>query len=231
MKRHFTGKTIDGRKALRDAKKCFICEERHFANKFPQRNSQEKDDKSDRKGKKPNPSAGLVSDLVGACANFISAELASKLGIRAEEMGMIGSAVSSLAQKPLPQIDAQIAEKIVRRWQAVKSQALGRDHAVKGLAEVLDGQMLENMSGRAQDAQNKGWYWDYKLTNLNIDSVTISTDGRRATVEATLWEGANLYDERTAQVLDSYQSSYTIRYELATINGRWKITSGIVLKS
>ncbi|MCO5610371.1 hypothetical protein L7F22_064607 [Adiantum nelumboides] len=142
-----------------------------------------------------------------------------------------GSAVSSLAQKPLPQIDARIAEKIVRRWQAVKSQALGRDHAVKGLAEVLDGQMLENMSGRAQDAQKNGWYWDYKLTNLNIDSVTISTDGRRATVEATLWEGANLYDEKTAQVLDSYQSSYTIRYELATINGRWKITSGIVLKS
>ncbi|MCO5605675.1 hypothetical protein L7F22_059858 [Adiantum nelumboides] len=80
-----------------------------------------KDDKSDRKGKKPKPSAGLVPDLVGdqqnvdatelctawgkvrdqevlvffdlgARANFISPELASKLGIRAEEMGMTGEA-------------------------------------------------------------------------------------------------------------------------------------------
>ncbi|KAI5084175.1 hypothetical protein GOP47_0000344 [Adiantum capillus-veneris] len=144
---------------------------------------------------------------------------------------IMNSPGSALAQKDVPQIDARIAEKIVRRWQAVKSQALGRDHAVKSLSEVLDGQMLENMNGRAQDAQKNGWYWEYKLTNLNVDSVTISTDGRRSTVEATLWEGANLYDEKTSQVLDSYQSSYTIRYELATINGRWKITSGIVLKS
>ncbi|MCO5587719.1 hypothetical protein L7F22_041670 [Adiantum nelumboides] len=80
---------------------------------------QNKDDKSDRKGKKPKPSAGLVLDLVGdqqnvdatelcrawgkvrdqevlvffdpgARANFISLELASKLGIRVEEMGMTG---------------------------------------------------------------------------------------------------------------------------------------------
>ncbi|MCO5603869.1 hypothetical protein L7F22_058023 [Adiantum nelumboides] len=89
----------------------------HFANECPQRNSLDKDDKFDRKGKKPKLSAGLVPDLVGdqqnvdatelcrawekvrdqgvlvffdsgARANFISPELASKLGIRAEEMGM-----------------------------------------------------------------------------------------------------------------------------------------------
>ncbi|MCO5563967.1 hypothetical protein L7F22_017620 [Adiantum nelumboides] len=65
FKRHFTGKTIEERKALRDAKKCYICEEEeHFANECPQRNSQNKDDKSDRKGKKPKPSARLVPDLV-----------------------------------------------------------------------------------------------------------------------------------------------------------------------
>ncbi|MCO5613336.1 hypothetical protein L7F22_067612 [Adiantum nelumboides] len=85
-------KTIEERKALRDARKCYICEEGHFANECPQRNSQNKDDKSDRKGKKPKPSARLVPDLVGARANFISPELASKLGIRAEEMGMTGEA-------------------------------------------------------------------------------------------------------------------------------------------
>ncbi|MCO5548159.1 hypothetical protein L7F22_001617 [Adiantum nelumboides] len=84
--------------------------------------NQDKDDKSDRKGKKPKPSAGLVSDLVGdhqqnmdatelcrawgkvrnqevlvffdpgARANFISPELASKWGICAEEMGMTSEA-------------------------------------------------------------------------------------------------------------------------------------------
>ncbi|MCO5552882.1 hypothetical protein L7F22_006401 [Adiantum nelumboides] len=89
-----------------------------FANECPQRNPQEKDDKSDRIGKKPRPSARLVLDLVrdqqnvdatelcrawgkardqeflvfidpGVRANFISRELASKLGIRAKEMGIV----------------------------------------------------------------------------------------------------------------------------------------------
>ncbi|MCO5594938.1 hypothetical protein L7F22_048973 [Adiantum nelumboides] len=118
QKRHFSGKTFEERKALRDAKKCYICEGGHFANECPQRNSQDKDDKSDRKGKRPKPSARLVPHLVGdqqnvelcrawgkvrdqqvliffdprAHANFISTELASKLGIRAEEMGMTGEA-------------------------------------------------------------------------------------------------------------------------------------------
>ncbi|MCO5548109.1 hypothetical protein L7F22_001567 [Adiantum nelumboides] len=70
MQRHFIGKTIDERRALRDAKKCFNCEEGHFANECPQRNSQKKDDKSDRKGKKPKPSARLVTDLVGDQQNM-----------------------------------------------------------------------------------------------------------------------------------------------------------------
>eukprot|EP00250_Pteridium_aquilinum_P019108 c24299_g1_i1 orf=67-2571(+) len=142
-----------------------------------------------------------------------------------------GSVVSSLPRMNVRKLDAQIAEKLVRRWQAVKSQALGRDHTVENLSEVLDGAMLQSWIERAKDVQKNGWYWEYKLTNLNIDSVTISTDGRRAMVEATLWEGASLYDEKKAKVSDSYQTSYTTRYELAIIDGGWKIISGTVLRS
>ncbi|MCO5592400.1 hypothetical protein L7F22_046403 [Adiantum nelumboides] len=62
FKRHFTGKSIEERKALGDAKKCDICEG-YFATNAHKGNSQDKDDKSDRKGKKPKPSARLVPDL------------------------------------------------------------------------------------------------------------------------------------------------------------------------
>lgn len=85
----------------------------HFATNCPLNKSKETDDKSDRKGKKPKPSARLVPDVAtelyrawdkvrdqtmlvffdpGACANFISLELASNLGIHAKEMGMMGEA-------------------------------------------------------------------------------------------------------------------------------------------
>ncbi|MCO5567469.1 hypothetical protein L7F22_021161 [Adiantum nelumboides] len=70
------GKTIDERKALRDAKKCYICEEeRHFANECLQRNSQNKDDMFDHKGKKPKPSVGFVPDLVDDQQNVDAMEL------------------------------------------------------------------------------------------------------------------------------------------------------------
>lgn len=137
----------------------------------------------------------------------------------------------SVSEASVPEMDARIAENLVRHWQAIKSQALGRDHAVEKLCEVLDGQMLQSWSERARDVRKNGWFWEYRLTDLNIDSVTISTDGKKAMVEATLWEGASLYDEKRVQVTDSYHSSYTTRYELAVSDGEWKITSGAVLRS
>ena len=97
--------------------------------------------------------------------------------------------------------------------------------------KVLDGQMLKSWCERARDVSKNGWYWEYKLSDLNIESVTISTDGQRAIVEATLKEAANLYDAEKCEVIDSYESSYTTRYELTSNDKSWKITSGAVLRS
>ncbi|MCO5558575.1 hypothetical protein L7F22_012160 [Adiantum nelumboides] len=85
LKWHFIGKIVEEGRALRDAKECFICEQGHFANECPQRNSQDKDDKSDLKGKKPKHSVGLVPDLVGDSRMWMPqncAELGEKLGIK-----------------------------------------------------------------------------------------------------------------------------------------------------
>ncbi|MCO5550557.1 hypothetical protein L7F22_004044 [Adiantum nelumboides] len=122
MKRYFTGKTIDERRALSDAKKCYICEEEHFANECSQRNSQDKDDKSDCKGKKPKPSAGLVPDLVGARASFISPGLASKLGIRAKEMVKADTGASDpfskyIKRKKLDPLDTYIPAVLLSKFQ------------------------------------------------------------------------------------------------------------------
>ncbi|XP_024972319.1 protein ACCUMULATION AND REPLICATION OF CHLOROPLASTS 6, chloroplastic [Cynara cardunculus var. scolymus] len=131
----------------------------------------------------------------------------------------------------IPRMNARFAEGLVRKWQSIKSQALGPDHSHDKLSEVLDGQMLKIWVERAIEIAQHGWFWDYNLLNITIDSVTISLDGRLAVVEATLEESAELTDVAHPEQNDSYSSTYTTRYEMSYTKAGWKITKGAVLKS
>ncbi|KAL3845292.1 hypothetical protein ACJIZ3_002695 [Penstemon smallii] len=131
----------------------------------------------------------------------------------------------------VPRMDARFAENLVRKWQSVKSLALGPDHCLDKLSEVLDGQMLKIWTEKAAEIAQQGWFWDYQLLNINIDSVTVSIDGRRAIVEATLEESAQLTDLAHPQHNDSYSTTYTTRYEMCCAKSDWKIVEGAVLKS
>ncbi|KAL6982717.1 Protein ACCUMULATION AND REPLICATION OF CHLOROPLASTS 6, chloroplastic [Sarracenia purpurea var. burkii] len=141
-----------------------------------------------------------------------------------------GSFVAENSEE-LPRMDAKIGEGLVRKWQNIKSQALGPDHCLGTLSEVLDGNMLNIWKDRAAEIAQHGWFWDYTLLNLTIDSVTVSADGRRAIVEATLEESARLTDATHPENNDAYSTTYTTRYEMSCMKSGWKITEGAVLKS
>lgn len=91
--------------------------------------------------------------------------------------------------------------------------------------------MLKVWTDRAAEIAQHGWFWDYTLQNLTIDSVTVSVDGRRAIVEATLEESAQLTDVAHPEHDDSYSTTYTTRYELTCGKDGWRIVEGAVLKS
>lgn len=92
--------------------------------------------------------------------------------------------------------------------------------------------MLKIWTDRAAEIAQHGWFWEYTLLGLTIDSVTISMAGRRAMVEATLEEEAQLIDTVNPEHNDSYSTTYTTRYEMScSKSGGWKITEGAVLKS
>ncbi|XP_073011971.1 protein ACCUMULATION AND REPLICATION OF CHLOROPLASTS 6, chloroplastic [Typha latifolia] len=130
----------------------------------------------------------------------------------------------------VPRMDARLAESLVRKWQNIKSLALGPDHCLSKLQEVLGGRMLNIWTDRAAEIAQHGWFWEYTLLGVTIDSITVSLDGRRATVEATIDEAAQLTDVVQSDHNDSYSTTYTTRYEMAYSNSGWKITEGAVLK-
>ncbi|KAL1533331.1 Protein ACCUMULATION AND REPLICATION OF CHLOROPLASTS 6, chloroplastic [Salvia divinorum] len=148
----------------------------------------------------------------------------------ASDVTNVGTPVLENSEE-VPRMDARLAENLVRKWQAVKSLALGSDHCLEKLSEVLDGQMLKIWTDRAMEIAQHGWFWDYQLLNLNIDSITVSVGGRRAIVEATLEESAQLTDGAHPEHNDSYSTKYTTQYEMSFAKSGWKIVEGAVLKS
>ncbi|KAL4650115.1 hypothetical protein ACB092_01G063300 [Castanea dentata] len=135
------------------------------------------------------------------------------------------------AGEELPKMDARIAEDLVCKWQNIKSQAFGPDHYIERLPELLDGEMLKIWTDRASEIAQLGWFYDYNLLNLTIDSITVSLDGRRAVVEATLEESAHLTVVDHPEQNASNSRTYTTRYEMSSSRSGWKITEGAVLES
>ncbi|PON93823.1 DnaJ domain containing protein [Trema orientale] len=161
-------------------------------------------------------------------SSTIRKELGSATASDAVSLGLSGDKESA---EELPKMDARIAEGLVRKWQNIKSQAFGPDHCIDKLAEVLDGGMLRIWTDRAAEIAQLGWFYDYSLVNLNIDSVTVSLDGQRAVVEATIEESAELTDLVHPEHNDSNSRTYTTRYEMSCSSSGWKITEGAVLES
>lgn len=91
--------------------------------------------------------------------------------------------------------------------------------------------MLKTWTDRATEIAQRGWVYDYSLLNLSIDSVTLSLDGQRAVVEATLEEATRLTDIHQPENNATNSQTYTTRYELSCSSSGWKIIEGSVFRS
>lgn len=91
--------------------------------------------------------------------------------------------------------------------------------------------MLKSWTDRASNVKRNGWFWEYALPGLTVDSVTVSDDGKRATVEVTLQEAARLVDQNYPERNDSYRSTYTTRYDLRHGLDGWRMYGGAVLRT
>ncbi|KAJ6838653.1 plastid division protein CDP1, chloroplastic [Iris pallida] len=133
---------------------------------------------------------------------------------------------SLLKRTQMPQEEA---EALVKQWQDIKSEALGPDHQIQALPEILTESMLLKWQDLANLAKTRSCFWRFVLLQLSIlraDIVLDEVGSEIAEIEAILEEAAELVDESKPRK-PSYYSTYKVQYVLKRHNdGSWKFCRG-----
>ncbi|XP_075523638.1 plastid division protein CDP1, chloroplastic-like isoform X2 [Primulina tabacum] len=146
--------------------------------------------------------------------------------------GMSSNMSSSMTSTYGQQLSVKDAEILVKRWQAIKAEALGPNHDVHGLLEVLDGSMLVQWQNLADAAKGRSCFWRFVLLQLEVTRADILKDGvgrEMAEIEVFLEEAAELVDESQPKN-PTYYSPYKILYLLKRQDdGSWRFCEGDIL--
>ncbi|XP_028786235.1 plastid division protein CDP1, chloroplastic [Neltuma alba] len=135
---------------------------------------------------------------------------------------------SLINKRPMPMEEAEV---LIKQWQTVKAEALGPNHQVHSLAQVLDESMLAQWQALADTAREKSCYWRIILLKVSVLRADILADGNgeeMATIESLLEEAAELVDA-SQQDNPNYYSTYLVKYVLKRQDdGRWKFCEGTI---
>jgi curved DNA-binding protein CbpA len=119
------------------------------------------------------------------------------------------------------------AAEVIQTWLSTKAAALGPNHEVDNLEQILTGSALTQWRLIAQQEKTDKRYRQYEH-NLKVDSVNqTESDLDRAVVEATVKEITKFYEN--GQVATSSNESLRVRYDLIRSAGMWRIQSMSVI--
>lgn len=123
----------------------------------------------------------------------------------------------------------EVAEQIVQAWYTAKSAALGSEHEVEQLEQILVDPALTQWQRRAEEGRRDGWYWQYQH-NLEITSVeTNEANPDQARIEAEVNEAAEFYERGQLNLNESYDDNLRVRYNLVRQDNQWRIRDMDVL--
>ncbi|PIN11660.1 hypothetical protein CDL12_15739 [Handroanthus impetiginosus] len=141
----------------------------------------------------------------------------------------LSSSMTTTYRQPMPVEDA---ETLVKRWQAIKAEALGPNHDIGGLVDILEGSMLVQWQTLADAAKARSCFWRFVLLQLTVLHADILKDGigrEMAEIEVLLEEAAELVDESQTKN-PTYYSPYKIRYLLKRQDdGSWRFYEGDIM--
>ncbi|GMH31553.1 hypothetical protein Nepgr_033397 [Nepenthes gracilis] len=134
----------------------------------------------------------------------------------------LSSPLFAVHNRPMP---VEEAEVLVMQWQTIKAEALGPDHQVHLLFDVLEDPMLHQWQDLADAAKVQLCFWRFVLLQLSVLRAEILSDNigpELAEIEVLLEEAAELVDE-SQDKNPNYYSTYKISYILKRQDdGSWK---------
>ncbi|MBD2411146.1 molecular chaperone DnaJ [Nostoc calcicola FACHB-389] len=127
--------------------------------------------------------------------------------------------------KPEPEgaLTNATAQEVIQDWLSTKAAALGPNHQINNLEQILTGSALSQWRLIAQQDRIDNRYRKY-AHSLKIESVEkIDLFSDRAAVEATVKEATQLYEN--GQFKSSSNEKLRVKYDLVRYNGKWRIQS------
>lgn len=119
------------------------------------------------------------------------------------------------------------AEEVIRTWLSTKAEALGPNHEINNLEQILTGSALSQWRQIAQQYRSDNLYRKYNHS-MKIESVEkIALFADRAAVVATVKEATQLY--QNARFQNSSNDNLRVRYDLIRERGKWRIQSTSVV--
>jgi hypothetical protein len=127
------------------------------------------------------------------------------------------------------ELTKETAKKVIETWLSVKASALGQNHDIDGLKEILTGAVLSQWQSVAQQEQEDQRHRQYKH---NVEIVAVSkkgTDKNYVSVDAKVQEVTKFY--QNSQQQKSSNENLRVRYDLVRKEGKWLIQKMSVMQN
>ncbi|MDK2411012.1 IMS domain-containing protein [Aphanizomenon sp. PH219] len=127
------------------------------------------------------------------------------------------------------ELTKETAKEVIETWLSAKTSALGQNHDIDGLKEILTGAVLSQWQSVAQQEQEDQRHRQYKH---NVEIVTVSnkgTDKDYVSVDAQVQEVTKFY--RNSQQQKSSSENLRVRYDLVRKEGKWLIQKMSVIQN
>lgn len=117
----------------------------------------------------------------------------------------------------------ETAQQTISSWLSTKALALGREHQVERLNQILTNPILATWRQRAESAKqgNFNWQYNHKVQVTGVQTNPANLDVAR--VEAAVSEEARFYQGGELDRAKSYSENLRVEYELIRQKGKWLI--------